>query len=296
MAPGRSKRGASVRGDGGDPDRHGWPRRGRACVLLRCAEVGLAHPALRCATGMLTRCQRRRSACRGRRTCTETSCVSWAGRHEAVHPIKFAPREGLTLASRRAALVAALSGKRGQRYQRRQQLLDMGEPALPYLTEIVPRRPVAMGGEVDRCTRSCRAAVRRFYGGAMEGGLKEEGTHFNVTAHPTSETRLPVGQCSRYLLHEAIRSMGIPFVKVRGMGMTEALTSPRSPCQNPYAGRLVGSIRCECLYHIVIFNQGPRDDFSNPNSIITGVRALTWGSAKTSRVVSQSASRARSGD
>jgi transposase InsO family protein len=40
------------------------------------------------------------------------------------------------------------------------------------------------------------------------------------------------------------------------MGMKEVLTAPRSPWQNPYAERLVGSIRRECLNHIVIFNEG----------------------------------------
>ena len=38
--------------------------------------------------------------------------------------------------------------------------------------------------------------------------------------------------------------------------MKEVLTAPRSPWQNPYAERLVGSIRRECLNHIVIFNEG----------------------------------------
>src|SRR2546427_5848587 len=64
-----------------------------------------------------------------------------AGRHEVTHPRKFAPHENSTLAAHRAALVAAVSGKRGKRYLKRQQLLDLGEPAFRYLTEIVHRRP-----------------------------------------------------------------------------------------------------------------------------------------------------------
>lgn len=73
-----------------------------------------------------------------------------AGRWEAVHPRKFAPREGSTLAEHRAALVAAVSGKRGKRYLKRQQLLDLGEPMFRYLTEIVHRRPQGWISEVDR--------------------------------------------------------------------------------------------------------------------------------------------------
>ncbi len=39
------------------------------------------------------------------------------------------------------------------------------------------------------------------------------------------------------------------------MAIREVLTAPRSPWQNPYAERLIGSIRRECLDHIVVFNE-----------------------------------------
>ena len=64
-----------------------------------------------------------------------------AGRYEAEHSRKFVGHEGSSLAEHRAALVAAVSGKRGRRYLKRQQLLELGEPAIRYLTEIVHRRP-----------------------------------------------------------------------------------------------------------------------------------------------------------
>jgi hypothetical protein len=73
-----------------------------------------------------------------------------AERWEAVHPRKFSPHEGSTLAEHRAALVAAVSGKRGKRYLKRQQLLDLGVPMFLYLTEIVHRRPKEWISEVDR--------------------------------------------------------------------------------------------------------------------------------------------------
>jgi putative transposase len=38
------------------------------------------------------------------------------------------------------------------------------------------------------------------------------------------------------------------------MGITEVITAPRSPWQNPYAERLIGSIRRECLDHVIIFS------------------------------------------
>jgi transposase InsO family protein len=39
------------------------------------------------------------------------------------------------------------------------------------------------------------------------------------------------------------------------MGICEVLTTPRSPWRNPYAERFIGSLRRECLDHIIVFNE-----------------------------------------
>ena len=39
------------------------------------------------------------------------------------------------------------------------------------------------------------------------------------------------------------------------MGIREVLTAPRSPWQNPYAERFIGTLRRECLDHIIVFNE-----------------------------------------
>jgi putative transposase len=39
------------------------------------------------------------------------------------------------------------------------------------------------------------------------------------------------------------------------MGIEEVITTARSPWQNPYAERLIGSIRCECLDQRIVFNE-----------------------------------------
>src|SRR5262245_56084950 len=39
------------------------------------------------------------------------------------------------------------------------------------------------------------------------------------------------------------------------MQITEALTAARSPWQNPYVERLIGSIRRECLDHVIVMNE-----------------------------------------
>jgi hypothetical protein len=97
-----------------------------------------------------------------------------AGRFEVVHDRQFTRGEGSTLPDHRAALVAAVSGKRAKRYLKRQQLLDLGAPALAYLTEIVHRRPKDWIRDVDALHDLLQQhgpdRVRR----AFEVGLQEQ--------------------------------------------------------------------------------------------------------------------------
>ena len=87
--------------------------------------------------------------------------------------------------------------------------------------------------------------------------------HFNVTAHPSSEwtarqvaEAFPWDSAPRYLLHDRDSIYGDLFrQRVTAMGMREVLTAPRSPWQSPYVERLIGSIRRECLDHMMVFNE-----------------------------------------
>jgi hypothetical protein len=97
-----------------------------------------------------------------------------AGRYEVTHPRKFVAHEGSTLAAHRAALVAAVSGKRGKRYLKRQQLLELGEPAFHYLTEIVHRRPREWFNDVDRLHDILQSHGGEVLRRAMEQGLQEQ--------------------------------------------------------------------------------------------------------------------------
>jgi hypothetical protein len=97
-----------------------------------------------------------------------------AGRYEAVHPRKFIAHEGSMLASHRAAMVAAVSGKRGKRYLKRQQLLELGEPAFLYLTEIVHRRPRQWFYDVDRLHDLLQSHGPAVLRSALEQALKEQ--------------------------------------------------------------------------------------------------------------------------
>lgn len=73
-----------------------------------------------------------------------------AGRHEALHPRLREPRAKSTLPQHRARSVAAVSGKRGKRYLQREHLLDLGQVALDYLTELTHRRPRIWIRDVER--------------------------------------------------------------------------------------------------------------------------------------------------
>ena len=85
----------------------------------------------------------------------------------------------------------------------------------------------------------------------------------NVTAHPTAEwtgqqivEALPWVDPPRYLLRDRDAIYGTRFRKrVGSMGFEELLIAPRSPWQSPYVERLIGTIRRECLDHVIVFNE-----------------------------------------
>src|SRR5262244_1661418 len=97
-----------------------------------------------------------------------------AGRYEAEHPRKFSAQENSWLAEHRAAMISAVSGKRGKRYLKRQQLLELGEPALLYLTEIVHRRPREWFVDVDRLHQLLQSFGPEVLRRAIEEGLKQQ--------------------------------------------------------------------------------------------------------------------------
>jgi len=87
--------------------------------------------------------------------------------------------------------------------------------------------------------------------------------HFNVTEHPTAEwtARQLLEACGsdeapRYLLRDRDAIYGEAFGRqAAALGIKEVTTAPRSPWQNPYAERVIGSIRRECLDHIIILGE-----------------------------------------
>src|SRR5258708_19061853 len=84
-----------------------------------------------------------------------------------------------------------------------------------------------------------------------------------VTEHPTEAwlsrqvpEAFPWDTAPPYLLRDRDASYGAYFRKrIEVMGIKDVVRAPRSPWQNPYVERVIGSIRRECLDHIVIFNE-----------------------------------------
>jgi putative transposase len=87
--------------------------------------------------------------------------------------------------------------------------------------------------------------------------------HFNGTEHPTAEwttqqvvDALPWDEAPRNLLRDRDRIYGDVFrQRVRHMGIEELRIAPRSPWQNPYVERLIGSIRHGCLDHAIVLHE-----------------------------------------
>ena len=106
-------------------------------------------------------------------------------------------------------------------------------------------------------------SFRLLYGLLIVGHGRRQILWFGVTAHPTAEwiaNQLTEAcgweQAPRYLIRDRDRAYGEVFIRrLRSMGIRDRPTSPRSPWQNGYAERLIGSIRRECLDHVVVFGE-----------------------------------------
>jgi len=87
--------------------------------------------------------------------------------------------------------------------------------------------------------------------------------HFSVTAHPTAEwtaqqlrNAFPWDSAPRYMLRDRDRIFGDDFTRqVHDMAIEQVLSAPRSPWQSAYVERLIGTIRRECLDHVIIFSE-----------------------------------------
>ena len=85
----------------------------------------------------------------------------------------------------------------------------------------------------------------------------------NVTAHPTAEwvarqitETFPWNEAPRYMIRDRDRIYSAVVTRrLRAMGIRDKPTAPASPWQNSFVERLIGSIRRECVDHIIVLGE-----------------------------------------
>jgi transposase InsO family protein len=103
----------------------------------------------------------------------------------------------------------------------------------------------------------------------------------NVTANPTADwiarqitEAFPWDTAPRYLIRDRDTAYGVAVTRrLRAMGIRDRPITPRSPWQNGYVERLIGSIRRETLDHVVVLGERHlRDLLANYSTYYNGVR------------------------
>ena len=87
--------------------------------------------------------------------------------------------------------------------------------------------------------------------------------HFNITDSPSAAwtaqqltEAFAYSSPPRYLLRDRDSIFGLEFVhRTAALGLEQKLIAPRAPWQNPFVERLIGSIRRECLDHLIVLNE-----------------------------------------
>jgi len=85
----------------------------------------------------------------------------------------------------------------------------------------------------------------------------------NVTTHPTAEwvarqitEAFPWNEAPRYMIRDRDRIYGsVVTRRLRAMGIRDRPITPASPWQNAFAERLIGSIRRECVDHVIVLGE-----------------------------------------
>jgi len=87
--------------------------------------------------------------------------------------------------------------------------------------------------------------------------------HFNVTDHPTADwtsqqmvEAFGDAKAPRFMIRDRDSVYGLAFrERVKALGVEEVVIAPRSPWQSPYVERLIGTLRRECLDHVVVLGE-----------------------------------------
>jgi transposase InsO family protein len=107
------------------------------------------------------------------------------------------------------------------------------------------------------------AAFKILYALVVLGHERGKVIHFDVTPNPSQAwlarqitEAFPWDTAPRFLLRDRDASYGATFRdRVEAMAIEEVVTAPRSPWQNAYIERIIGSIRRECLDHVIVLDE-----------------------------------------
>ena len=105
-------------------------------------------------------------------------------------------------------------------------------------------------------------AFQQLFAFLVLGHKRRQLLWFAVTRNPTAEwlarqitEAFPWDSVPKYLIRDNDRAFGVAFkARVRAMGIRDRPSSFRSPWQNGYVERLIGSIRRECTDHLIVLN------------------------------------------
>ena len=87
--------------------------------------------------------------------------------------------------------------------------------------------------------------------------------HYNVTANPNSDwtslqliQAFPFDSAPRYMIRDrdGIYGQQVPDT-LKALGIEQVVAAPRAPWQNGYCERVIGSIRRECLDHVIVLGE-----------------------------------------
>src|SRR5262249_26079737 len=107
------------------------------------------------------------------------------------------------------------------------------------------------------------ARFQLLYGLVVLDHERRKVIHFDITRNPTQvwlarqiTEAFPWDTEPRFLLRDRDTSYGQTFRdRVQAMAIEQVVTAPRSPWQNAYVERTIGSIRRACLVHLVVFHE-----------------------------------------
>ncbi len=115
---------------------------------------------------------------------------------------------------------------------------------------------------IDLCTVPT-LSFERLFAFVVVGHGRRQLLWFAVTRHPTAQwlaqqivEAFPWNTAPTYLVRDNDGAYGQAFLtRIRTIGIRDRPISPRSPWQNPYAERLIGTLRRDCLDHVLIFGE-----------------------------------------